>query len=188
MRADAQRNRERIVACALELFAERGPGVGMEDIAREAGLGVGTLYRHFPDRRALVEEIATAALHRLGERIRLLSAQDLPRWDVFTQVIAYSIGQPLALVKSIAEDGPVPHERLALQDEVNDLLRDVVEQAQREGTVRRDIGPAEVVDILSTNVCRPGARIGDATSRVMLDGLRGTAQERRSWESGYAGT
>ncbi|OLT27341.1 TetR family transcriptional regulator [Actinomadura sp. CNU-125] len=172
MRADAQRNRERIVARALELFAERGPGVGMEDIARGAGLGVGTLYRHFPDRRALVEEIAVAALHRLGERIRLLSAQDVPAWDVFTQVIDFSIGQPLALVKSIAQTGPVPDERVALQTEVDGLLRDVVERAQAEGTVRRDISAAEVAEILGTAVCRPGARVDDAVYRVVLDGLK----------------
>ncbi|URM98096.1 TetR/AcrR family transcriptional regulator [Actinomadura madurae] len=172
MRADARRNRERIVTCALRLFAERGPGVGMEEIAREAGLGVGTLYRHFPDRRALVEEIATGALRCLGTRIRLLAAQDLSRWDVLTEVVAYCTGQPLALIKSLAEDVPVPSERGALQEEVDGLLREVIEQARHEGGLRRDIGSTEVVEMLSTAVCRPGARPGDAFTRVMLDGLR----------------
>ncbi|MEO3823336.1 helix-turn-helix domain-containing protein [Actinomadura sp. B10D3] len=172
MRADARRNRERIVTCALGLFAEHGPGVGMEDIAREAGLGVGTLYRHFPDRRALVEEIATGALRCLVTRIRLLTAQDRPRWDVLTDVVAYCTGQPLALIKSLADGGPVPGDREALQKEVDGLLRELVEQTRHEGGLRRDIGSAEVAEILSTTVCRPGARPDDAHTRVVLDGLR----------------
>ncbi|MFA1550311.1 TetR/AcrR family transcriptional regulator [Actinomadura chokoriensis] len=175
MRADAQRNRERILTCALDLFAARGPGVSMEDIARAAGLGIGTLYRHFPDRRALVEEIAADALRGLGAEIRRLSAQELPRWDVLTQVAAYCTGQPLALIKSVGDDGLAPPERAPLQDEVDGLLRGLAEQAQREGTVRRDISPADVVEILSTAVCRPGARPDDPVTRVMLDGLRATA-------------
>ena len=160
-------------ACALDLFARRGPRVCMEDIARAAGLGVGTLYRHFPDRRALVEEIVTTTLRRLAEQIRLLSARDVSRWDVFAEVVAYSAEQPLALVKSILEEeAPVPPERHALQEEVNALLRKVVEQAQQEGTLRDDIAPGEVVDVFSTAVCRPGARADDAVARVVLDGLR----------------
>lgn len=172
MRADARRNRERIVACALELFAERGPGVSMEELARAAGLGVGTLYRHFPDRRALVEEIATSALQSMAAEIRTLSGKDLSRWDVLTQVVTYCTGQPLALVKSIADAGDeVPLERGALQGEVDGLLRGLVKEVQDEGTMRGDISPAEAVEILSTAVCRPGVRAGDAVTRVMLDGL-----------------
>ncbi|QFG22580.1 TetR/AcrR family transcriptional regulator [Actinomadura sp. WMMB 499] len=178
MRADARRNRERIVACALELFAEQGPGVGMEDIARGAGLGVGTLYRHFPDRRALVEEIAATALRRYGARLRELTARDGPRWEVFAEVVDDSTEQPFALIKSLAEDGAVPRERTALQDEVDGLLRELVRQVQDEGTMRRDVGPAEIVEILSTTVCRPGARRGDAISRVVLDGLRAFPEDR----------
>ncbi|WP_026403119.1 TetR/AcrR family transcriptional regulator [Actinomadura rifamycini] len=173
MRADARRNRERIVARALELFAEYGPGVGMEDIARAAGLGVGTLYRHFPDRRALVEEIAATALRRYAAELRALAARDVPRWDVFAEVVAHSTEQPFALVKTLAEDGtPPPGERNALQREVDGLLREIVRAAQREGAMRADVRPEEVVDLLGTAVCRPGARAGDALCRVVLDGLR----------------
>ncbi|WP_141577277.1 TetR/AcrR family transcriptional regulator [Actinomadura sp. WMMA1423] len=172
MRADAKRNRERIVSCALELFVERGPGAGMEEIARAAGLGVGTLYRHFPDRRALVEEIARTALQSLGSEIRLLREQRLPRWDVLAEVVAFCAGQPLALVKSVAEEDEIPKERLALQGEVDGLLLELVREVQKEGTMRDDISPSEAVEILSTAVCRPGAQAGDAVTRVMLDGLR----------------
>ncbi|NDU74355.1 TetR family transcriptional regulator [Actinomadura sp. DSM 109109] len=178
MRADAKRNRERIVSCALGLFAERGPGAGMEDIARAAGLGVGTLYRHFPDRRALVEEIAASVLRRLASEIRLLREEDLPRWDVLVQVVAFCTREPYALVKAVAEGDSVPEERLALQNEVDGLLRQLVRDAQEEGAMRDDISPAEAVEILSTAVCRPGAQADDAVTRVMLDGLRAKAGGR----------
>ncbi|WP_149257538.1 TetR/AcrR family transcriptional regulator [Actinomadura sp. K4S16] len=171
MRADAKRNRERIVTCALDLFVERGPGVSMEEIARAADLGVGTLYRHFPDRRALVEEIASSALRRLGSEIRRLREQEIPRWDALTELVAFCAGQPFALVKSVA-DGDAPKERLALQDEVDGLFLEFVKEVQEAGAMRDDISPAEAVEILSTAVCRPGAQPGDAVTRVMLDGLR----------------
>lgn len=178
MRADAKRNRERIVSCALGLFVERGPGVSMEEIARAAGLGVGTLYRHFPDRRALVEEIATSSLRRLGAEIRELREEELPRWEVLTRVVAFCAGQPFALVKAVADGESVPEERLALQDEADGLLRQLMREVQEEGTMRDDISPAEAVEILSTAVCRPGAQEDDAVTRVMLDGLRAKASGR----------
>src|SRR5713226_8945397 len=56
-RADAQRNAERLLAAAREVFAEQGPDAALEEIARRAGVGIGTLYRHYPNRDALVEAV-----------------------------------------------------------------------------------------------------------------------------------
>lgn len=178
MRADAKRNRERIVSCALGLFVERGPGVSMEEIARAADLGVGTLYRHFPDRRALVEEIATSSLRCLGVEIRKLREQEVPRWEVLTRVVAFCAGQPFALIKAVADGDSMPQERLALQNEVDGLLRELMQDVQGEGSMRDDISPVEAVEILSTAVRRPGAREDDAVTRVMLDGLRAKTSGR----------
>lgn len=172
MRTDARRNRERIVAAALDLFAERGPGVGMDEIARAAGLGVGTLYRHFPDRRALVEEIAMSALRRLRERIEALCEAEEPRWDVLTRVVWHCAAEPLALIKSLTGAHPGAEERLRLQDEVDRLLADLVKRAQDEGAVRRDLAPAEVLEVFAATVCRPGAGADDVVIKVMLDGLK----------------
>ncbi|MEU8341023.1 helix-turn-helix domain-containing protein [Spirillospora sp. NPDC048832] len=172
MRADARRNRERITASALGLFAARGPGVSMEEIAKDAGLGVGTLYRHFPDRRALVAEISESALVSLAAELRRLADQDGPRWDVLTRFIAYCAGLPLALIKSLTVDGTLDLDENPLQQEVDALIRGLIEQAQREGSLRSDITPGEAAEILSTATCRPGARPDDALTRVILDGLR----------------
>ncbi|MDL4771282.1 TetR/AcrR family transcriptional regulator [Actinomadura xylanilytica] len=181
MRADARRNRDRIVQTALDLLAERGPGVSMEEIARAAGLGVGTLYRHFPDRRGLLEEIGMDVLHRLRAEVRSLVGRELPGWEVLNLLVGYCTGQPLALLKSLAEDTAEDgagtctvgaRERIELQREVTGLLEEIAGRAQREGAVRGDITPGEVIELFSATVCRPGARPGDAMTRVMLDGLR----------------
>lgn len=173
MRADARRNRERIVATALDLFAERGPGVSMEEIAHAAGLGVGTLYRHFPDRRALVDDLAASTLEGLRAYIRAqLDARAGAYWEVLLQVVRYCTGQPLALITSLAGSPPVPASRAGLVSEIDELLAQIAGQAQQEGSMRRDLAPEEVVGLLNVMVCRPAARFDDPLTTVMLDGLR----------------
>jgi AcrR family transcriptional regulator len=170
MRADARRNREQIVATALDLFAEHGPTVSMEEIAATAGLGVGTLYRHFPDRQALLEEIAADSLRRL-----LTAAQEtagLPGWDALVRVVEHCAGLPLALTKSL-DQAPLRHPELpGLMHDLNALFEKLAGQALAEGTIRPDVTPANVVELLSVAVCRPGARPDDPLTTVILDGLR----------------
>jgi AcrR family transcriptional regulator len=79
MRADARRNRERIIAVATTAFAERGSGASLEDIARDSGVGIGTLYRHFPTRDALFVAVHRAEITRIGDRARELLAEYQPR-------------------------------------------------------------------------------------------------------------
>jgi AcrR family transcriptional regulator len=172
MRADAQRNRERIVATALAVFAERGPAVSMEDIAHAAGLGVGTLYRHFPDRQALLLDIAAGALRDLIEFGTAALAREDTAWQALVAIVRFCAGLPLALAKSLAESLPAGAGLPELEQESNDLFARVVRRAQQEGTARRDIPPPDVVDLLAVVVCRPGARPDDHLTTVVLDGLR----------------
>ncbi|MEV1177626.1 TetR/AcrR family transcriptional regulator [Nonomuraea sp. NPDC049784] len=172
VRADARRNRERITTTALDLFAERGPGVSMEDIARAAGLGVGTLYRHFPDRLALVTDIANTALYGLRDHALAQLAADISRWEALLRVVRHCAGQPFALITSLVGTPPAPPSTQELVREVNVLLAEIVKQAQEEGTLRRDITPEQVVGLLNVMVCRPGAQPDDPLSTVMLDGLK----------------
>jgi AcrR family transcriptional regulator len=145
----------------------------MEEIARAADVGVGTLYRHFPDRGALLEEIVADALDRLVEFGRAPvpgAAGDTPHWDAFVRLVAYSAGEPFALLKSFTEEAPaVPADKLRAAEA---MLQEAAGRAQEEGTLRADLTPAEAVAVLSAAVCRPGARFGDPLTRVMLDGLR----------------
>src|SRR3954464_13066941 len=67
LRADAQRNRDRLLAAALTEFTEHGPDATLDAIAKAAGVGIGTLYRHFPTKEALVAAVYQAELERVGE-------------------------------------------------------------------------------------------------------------------------
>ncbi|MEX5708395.1 helix-turn-helix domain-containing protein [Parafrankia sp. FMc6] len=172
MRSDARRNRELISAAARELFTERGAVVSMEEIASAAGLGVGTLYRHFPDRAALLETIAADTLERFLAFGRAEAARDLPRWQVLLRIIEHCTKLPLALVKTLAEGVATAPTVASLTAEADALLAAIVEQAQRERTLRPDIPSRDVVGLLNLMVCRPGARADDHLVTVMLDGLR----------------
>ncbi|WP_131767643.1 TetR/AcrR family transcriptional regulator [Candidatus Protofrankia californiensis] len=179
MRADAQRNRELIAATALDLFARHGAGVSMDEIARAAGLGVGTLYRHFPDRQALLESIAADTLRRLLTSSHAEAAKEIPRWQVLLQIVENCAGLPLALVKSLTDETPADPQLSELVRELDVLFEQVVERAQEEKTLRRDIPAHEVVRLLNVAVCRPGARADDHLTTVMLDGLSTSNPVRR---------
>lgn len=77
-RADAERNREQLVRTATTIFAQKGAGASLEEIAREAGLGIGTLYRHFPTRDALVEAVYRTEVEQLGAAAERLARQETP--------------------------------------------------------------------------------------------------------------
>ena len=172
MRADAVRNRERIVTSAVRLFAERGPDVQMCEIAAAAGLGVGTLYRHFPDRQALALEIGVSALLEMTEFAGAAREREDSAWGELHAIVRHCATLPLALAKSLSELVPEEAGLAELERSVDDLLADLVERAQKAGALRTDVPPREVVRLLSVVVCRPGARADDYLTVVMLDGLR----------------
>src|SRR6184192_3929854 len=78
MRADARRNYERLVAAAADAFAAHGTEASLEDIARRAGVGIGTLYRHFPTREALLEALLRSRFEEMQRRAAELSASAAP--------------------------------------------------------------------------------------------------------------
>ncbi len=86
MRADARRNRDRVLLAARDLVLERGPAVPLEEVADTAGVGVGTLYRHFPDRRALLTAVVHRALTSTAEAAERAGAEEA---DPFTALARY---------------------------------------------------------------------------------------------------
>src|SRR5205085_5125615 len=108
MRADARRNREQIVAAAREIFAERGLEVPMEEIARRAEVGVGTLYRRFPDRVALIEAVAIDAMRQVLELMPTEQERQADPgralWDFLHRLVEHRFGLlQSALLPRIAE-------------------------------------------------------------------------------------
>jgi AcrR family transcriptional regulator len=168
VRADARRNRELIVRAAIQVFTTAGECVSMEDIARAAGLGVGTLYRHFPDRRALLALISCDVASRLAASLENAPA-DLPRWDVLLKYVREGVLEPFAMLKSVPVDDPIA---AAPVTRLHNALHQVIKGAQDEGSVRADIDSAAVIELLSLVVCRPGASAEDPLAKVVLAGLR----------------
>lgn len=184
LRADAQRNREQIVAAAGALFAERGPDVSMDEVARRAGVGVGTLYRRFPDRESLVRAVAFDGFHRVVARARVAVDESDP-WHGLTRFVHHAAtGLRLAAWLSMWfartwDAIRLEREQEQLRAELLDLLDGLVSRAQREGSLRPDVAVGDLVVLLAL-VLRPlpgplvavTERSVERHLAVVLDGLR----------------
>ena len=177
LRADAERNKKLIVQAAREVFATAGLVAPIDEIAQRAGVGTGTLYRHFPTKEALFEAVVIGRVEDLAEEARRLIAANEPKTAFFTllsQLIQHGDGHK-DLMDALARQS------FDLQKAVPGLLAEMwtgvgqlLEQAQQVGAVRRDVGLPHV-QALVTAACeaidRPGGGDGLVWT-VISDGLR----------------
>src|SRR5258708_4888117 len=145
-RAEARRNRERILQSARAAFAETGADAQIDDVARHAGVGVGTVYRHFPTKQALLAELVRQTFRLFTERAReALEADGEPFALIegllrrIAETAAADVGVQYALAGT---DGQA--EAQAEQDEPIAVIAELIERARRAGTIRPDI---EAIDI-----------------------------------------
>ncbi|MCX4453287.1 TetR/AcrR family transcriptional regulator [Streptomyces sp. NBC_01340] len=149
MRADARRNYERLLKVAAEAFAEHGEGASLDDIAKRAGVGSGTLYRHFPTRQALLEAAYVDRIEALGARADEI-AKELPPGEALAQwlyelcVGTIQVRGMKALLGSAVTDGSNAAVT-ACATSMKGAAARLVEAAQREGTLRQDIEPIEIL-------------------------------------------
>ncbi|WP_344744615.1 helix-turn-helix domain-containing protein, partial [Streptosporangium vulgare] len=148
LRADARRNRERLLEVAVRAFSQDGPDVTLDAIAKAAGVGIGTLYRHFPTREALIEEAYRSELNRLCDVVPDLLGAMPPdeatrAWmDRFVDYMTTKRGMADALRAVIASGGnPYAQSRDRLVEAIATLL----EAGAAAGTVRSDVEPADVL-------------------------------------------
>jgi AcrR family transcriptional regulator len=183
LRADARRNRERVIAAARQVFGERGRDAQMDDVARAAEVGVGTVYRHFPTKEALLEALAVDAFERLAVLVRENLATIADPWEAFSQTLwqgAEILAADRALSEVMAEvPGPVPV-GLDTQRELNENMAALMRRAIEAGALR----PDAVVDDMSMVMCGVGAATrkshmcADAWRRhmtIVIDGLRASS-------------
>jgi AcrR family transcriptional regulator len=178
LRADARRNRERVLDAARTAFAADGLSVPLDDIARRAGVGPGTLYRHFPTKEALIEAVVHDRLCRLAaEGVALCDSRDPgTAFFAFIDRLAAEAGPKRDLFDALAsagvEAGP------AVTAAANDLRTQItclLTRAQRADAVRADIGSAELTALLSGILFAMRPRPGTDQSlllSVFRDGLR----------------
>jgi AcrR family transcriptional regulator len=180
LRADAVRNRAKLLDVAEAVFAARGAGVSTEEIAREAGVGVGTLFRHFPTKAALLQAVYVGRLERLAVEAEELLAGDRPGaafFDFFTAVVDQAETKN-AFADALAEAGvDVGTASSETNGRLRTALAGLLDRAQQAGAVRSDVGVGELTALLvgaSRAVAHAGddRTVRDRVLTVLLDGLR----------------
>ena len=174
-RADARRNHERVLAAAREAFAEGGESTALEEIARRAGVGIGTLYRHFPNRQALLEALYVNEVDEICSAAKLDAADP---WEALNDWFERLIGY-LAAKRALA------HELLNYLDADAPLFKQcraglfaagepLLKRAQDAGVVRSDVGFSDVLHMVGGITKMPASEPGQVEHvlRVALDGLR----------------
>jgi AcrR family transcriptional regulator len=148
LRADARRNRDRIVAVAQEVFAEQGAGASLDEVARRAGVGAGTLYRHFPNRAALQEAVYRGAVEELAGLGRTLldtrgAAPAVEGW--MRLLVAHMVarrGLAEALVDALGKTSGVFADTHRVLHETGGAI---VERARAAGAVRDDLDQRDLL-------------------------------------------
>ncbi|WP_242909250.1 TetR/AcrR family transcriptional regulator [Actinomadura terrae] len=166
MRADARRNRDRILEAARDAVAERGPDAPMELIAQRAGVGVGTLYRRFPDRGALLAALAEQYVHELIEALDQAEAAGPDAWAAVRAFVMYSVEKGRGAMATALAGTTAPQARQALVRRLDELVR----HAQTDRTMRADVGTDDLMELLGAFACHPGV-IPERFLPVLLDGL-----------------
>ena len=180
-RADARRNQERLVIAAREVFAEAGVGAAMEAIARRAGVGVGTLYRNFPQRIDIVEAVYSTDVKELSEAAKTGRRHPRP-WPAvvafFEAFVRYARTKQTLLgeLQQAFEKNPrCAHTPVKLINAAFDL---VIDRAKEAGAIREDVSGSDVTQLVSpvcTNPAIPTEQV-ERLVAMILDGLRYPAE------------
>ena len=180
-RADALRNREQLIATATEVFTSGQKSISLDAIAKRAGIGSATLYRHFPTREDLVEEVYRDQIRPLREAATALlvdeaPAQALLSWMKFFATWASDrrgISEALVAMSSSGRFGTGP-----VCDEVQQILTTLLEAGAQAGQLRNDVDPVDVAGLLVGAISAAGSAGHhpwlDQMLGIVVDGLRRT--------------
>lgn len=183
MRQDARENRERILAAAEEVFGEHGTAGSTEEVARRAGVGIATVFRHFPTKEELVEAALVRHFDHLTERARALVAGADPgvAWRTLVREVVGTGATKLALASVLPDRGGLPNAAAAAaSDRLKAAVDEVLRRAQDAEAVRSAVTVEEVYLLIrglahasTTTRVRPGAL--DRAIDVVLSGLSRSA-------------
>jgi AcrR family transcriptional regulator len=174
LRSDARRNRDRVLAAAEQALASGGTGVPLDEIARRAGVGAGTVYRHFPSKDALIEAVVASRMARMAAAARSFAAQEdagAAFFRFFAQLIEW-IAFNKALVAALDRRTGIPAASESKR-EFQAALSELRSRAQQAGAIRADVDDDDVVALLTGCVAMVAVR-GSADRMVALacDALR----------------
>lgn len=182
LRADARRNRARVLEAAESVFAAKGTGAPTEEVARVAGVGIGTVFRHFPTKEALLEAVLFARLHRFVDEAEAVVAQhSADPGDAFfsflTSWIEMSSAKNAYFEALTAAGVSVPPTKSVIGVRLLDALGVLLGRAQDAGAVRKDLVPNELITVIigvakAAEHAGPDARLRDHAIEILFDGLR----------------
>ncbi|MGV9244468.1 TetR/AcrR family transcriptional regulator [Streptomyces sp. NPDC003710] len=184
-RADALRNRERIVTAAREMFVEFGPDVPFDEIARRAGVGNATVYRNFPDRDTLVTEVVCWVLDRTAEEAERALAECADAFEALERFAHAAADERIsALCPMVSSTFHESHPDLqAAGERIERLVEKIMDRAKAAGQLRPDVGVGDLT-IAVAQLSRPPAgtacfsadRFMHRHLQLFLDGLRAPAR------------
>ncbi|SHF99770.1 TetR/AcrR family transcriptional regulator [Streptoalloteichus hindustanus] len=154
-RADARRNRSRLLDAARAAIIERGPDVPLEEVARRAGVGIGTLYRHFGDRSGLIRQVVAEHGRLVLAEAQRAWVEEPTAWAALRRFVlrGYSVG-PGALPPAVGGHVPRDPEVLEIVGQMSELLDRMVTAARAEGALRPDVTVGDI-RLLLTLLTRP---------------------------------
>ena len=182
LRADARRNREKVLAAARAVFAEQGVDAQMDDVARQADVGVGTVYRHFPTKEALLNALSDEVFAVVAVYVRTLLTLDDP-WDAFTRAMWFGASKTAgdrAFSEILAATRRFPPRTCPGKEDLQLTTAELIDRCKAAGVMREDV----IVDDIGLLMCGVGSAaamehpVPDAWRRhlgIVLDGLRAEA-------------
>ena len=185
LRADARRNREKVLAAARAVFSEQGVDAQMDDVARRADVGVGTVYRHFPTKDALLNALSDELFAVVAVYTRNLLTLDDP-WEAFTRAMWFGAEKTAgdrAFTEILAATRPGPSRTCPGKEDLFVTVGELMERCKAAGKMR----PDAMVDDIGLLMCGVGSAshmehpAPDAWRRhlaIVLDGLRAEAVSR----------
>ncbi|MEO3755151.1 TetR/AcrR family transcriptional regulator [Streptomyces sp. B6B3] len=186
LRADAVRNRERILDAANEAFVAEGGEVPLDEIARRAGVGNATLYRHFPDRKSLLFHVLLYVNHRITERARRLLEGDHDPFEALSEAMLSTADDCLGALCIELLDSGVDREHpelVASRERVFSITQRLIDRARDSGQLRSDIGSGDLLIAVGRltrpmpgGLCPGGRTMARRHLQIFLDGLRAPAR------------
>ena len=174
-RADARVNHAKLVAAARALFSEKGTSAPLEEVAEQAGVGIGTLYRHFPTRQALLEAVYVDEVEAMARAAADL--EGVPPWEALSQWLHQYVGfaaTKRALNEALMEADPGSDVLLTCRTAIAGAGTALVQRAQRAGVVRGDTDFMDIVRMVGAIALVPTEDAEQKTRllELALDGLR----------------
>jgi AcrR family transcriptional regulator len=187
LRADARDNRRRLLEAARDVLVERGPAAPLDEIARRAGTGIATLYRHFPDRQALIRAVILDGLQRTNDEARQAVGAEPDPFSALARYMHQTIDvRTAAVIPALLAEAPIDDEEIRQARRTGSAMREaLVGAAHRAGILRGDVTAADI-GLLIVRMARPlpggcpletNNNLSHRHLNLLIDGLRATVRQ-----------